>query len=184
MNICLHHHLFEVVALKEVKLHQVFSSTLLVGAAIDSVSCAYEWEVVWAQQLWVGREVPMQQFCDSVVISTVLKKKKSVENPGFRELVQAWLLILASSCTLGMTLALQYSFKSWKTQCSPRHGYGFHRGSLQLCKRMAGLTAQPHPFAYQAFFSGPVLPWVAHSINHGCSCPVYPLGPLLHLCRL
>lgn len=112
------------------------------------------------------------------------KKKKSIENPGFRELVQAWLLILASSCTLDMTLALQYSFKSWKTQCSPRHGYGFQRGSLQLCKRMAGLTAQPHPFTYQAFFSGPVLPWVAHSINHGCSCPVYPLGPLLHLCRL
>lgn len=134
--LCLHHHLFEAVALKEVKLHWVFSSTLLVGAAIDSVSCAYEWEVVWAQRLWVGREVPMQQFCDSVVVSTVLKKKKSIENPGFRELVQAWLLILASSCTLDTTLALQYSFKSWKTQCSPRHGYGFQCSSLQLCKRM------------------------------------------------
>lgn len=64
------------------------------------------------------------------------KKKKSIENPGFRELVQAWLLILASSCTLDTTLALQYSFKSWKTQCSPRHGYGFQCSSLRLCKRM------------------------------------------------
>lgn len=52
--LCLPNHLFEVTALKELKLHKEFSSTLLVGAAIDSVSCAYEWEVSSVVVGWQG----------------------------------------------------------------------------------------------------------------------------------
>lgn len=161
----------------------MFFTTLLMGAAIDSVSCAYVWEVSSAVVRWQGgaHAAVLWLSCDQHCLK---KEKKSIENPGFRELVQAWLLILASSCMLDVTLALQYSLKSWKAQCSPRYGYGFQCSSLQLCKRMEGLTAQPYPFTYQAFFSGPALPWMARSINHGCSCPIYPLEPLVHLCRL
>lgn len=68
---CFRHHLFQSILLKELKLHMLFSFYLLVGAAIDSVSCAGEWEVAWAQWLWAGWEVPVQQLCDSVLISTV-----------------------------------------------------------------------------------------------------------------
>lgn len=52
--LCLPNHLFQAIALKELKLHKVFSSTLLVGAAIDSVSCAYEWEVSSVVVGWQG----------------------------------------------------------------------------------------------------------------------------------
>lgn len=62
------------------------------------------------------------------------KKKKSIENPGFRELIQAWLLILASSCTLDMTLALQYSFESWKAQCNADTNMGFKAAAFSSTK--------------------------------------------------
>lgn len=103
------------------------------GAAIDSVLMS-EWEVVWAQQLWVGREVLMQQFVTQLWSALFTKKKKSVENPGFRELVQAWLLILASSCMLDMTLALQYSFESQKAQCNADMDMGFKAAAFSSAK--------------------------------------------------
>lgn len=178
----LHHHLFQVVALKELKLHKCFAPLCL--WVLPLTQCPVLMSGRWCELSACG--LAGRCPCSSFVTQlwSALLKKKSIENPGFRELVQAWLLILTRSCTLDMTLALQCSFKSRKAQCSPRHGYGFQCSSLQLCRRMEDLTAQPHPFTYQAFFSGPVLPWMAHSINRGCSCPVYPLGSLLHQCRL